>query len=211
MGARGRQPAKARSGPRAPARPDRVASSRYGDPVRAATVCRTRDLPPHPSRSCRRPGPRWLAGPRTRPRHVRRQRQNRSADHRHPRSDVPEEHPGTWTSRILSHATIHAGTVVGNRLGVTPNTAVLRIARQRLVNGEPICLETIHVLSEIVPGFDVQAIEHNSFYALLQEAPWRDPDRRRADPCGSGSRCHRVRPARPCAGRSDPDRGANHP
>jgi GntR family transcriptional regulator len=59
--------------------------------------------------------------------------------------------------------------VVGNRLRITPNTAVLRIARQRLVNGEPICLETIHVLQELVPGFDVQAIEKSSFYALLQE------------------------------------------
>ncbi|TDU83988.1 GntR family transcriptional regulator [Kribbella voronezhensis] len=77
--------------------------------------------------------------------------------------------PGTWTSRVLSHATIQAGTLIGNRLQVTPNTAVLRIARQRLVNGDPICLETIHVLQEIVPDFDVQAVEQNSFYTLLEE------------------------------------------
>lgn len=76
---------------------------------------------------------------------------------------------GNWTSRVLSHATIQAGTVVGSRLRVAPNTPVLRIARQRLVNGEPICLETIHVLQEIVPGFDVHEIEQSSFYALLQE------------------------------------------
>ncbi|QNE17003.1 GntR family transcriptional regulator [Kribbella qitaiheensis] len=77
--------------------------------------------------------------------------------------------PGTWTSRVLSHATIQAGTLIGNRLGITPNTAVLRIARQRLVNGDPICLETIHVLQEIVPEFDVRAIEQSSFYMLLEE------------------------------------------
>jgi GntR family transcriptional regulator len=76
--------------------------------------------------------------------------------------------PGTWTSRVLGHATIQAGPLVGSRLRVTPNTAILRIARQRLVNGEPICLETIHVLQELVPEFDVQAIEHSSFYALLE-------------------------------------------
>jgi GntR family transcriptional regulator len=76
--------------------------------------------------------------------------------------------PGTWTSRVLSHATIQAGTLIGSRLRVAPNTAVLRIARQRFVNDDPICLETIHVLEEIVPGFDVQAIEQNSFYALLE-------------------------------------------
>ncbi|WP_328321519.1 GntR family transcriptional regulator [Kribbella sp. NBC_00382] len=74
-----------------------------------------------------------------------------------------------WTSRVLSHATIQAGNVVANRLRVTPTTAVLRIARQRLVNGEPICLETIHVLQELVPDLDVQAIEQSSFYALLEQ------------------------------------------
>ncbi|WP_198675953.1 GntR family transcriptional regulator [Kribbella monticola] len=77
--------------------------------------------------------------------------------------------PGTWTSRVLSHATIQAGTLIGNRLRVTPTTPVLRIARQRLVNGDPICLETIHVLQELVPDFDVQVIEQNSFYTLLEE------------------------------------------
>lgn len=77
--------------------------------------------------------------------------------------------PGHWTSRVLSHATIQAGTLIGSRLGVTPNTAVLRIARQRFVNGDPICLETIHVLEELVPEFDVRAIEQHSFYALLED------------------------------------------
>ncbi|MEV8379043.1 GntR family transcriptional regulator [Kribbella sp. NPDC056861] len=77
--------------------------------------------------------------------------------------------PGTWTSRVLSHAVIPAGTLIGSRLRVTPNTAVLRIARQRLVNGEPMCLETIHVLNEIVPDFEVKAVEQGSFYALLRE------------------------------------------
>ncbi|MEU4191672.1 GntR family transcriptional regulator [Kribbella sp. NPDC026611] len=76
--------------------------------------------------------------------------------------------PGHWTSRVLSHGTIQAGTLVGSRLRVPPNTAVLRIARQRFVNDDPICLETIHVLQELVPDFDVQAIEQNSFYALLE-------------------------------------------
>jgi GntR family transcriptional regulator len=76
--------------------------------------------------------------------------------------------PGTWTSRVLGDATIPAGTLIGSRLGVTPTTAVLRIARQRFVNDQPICLETIHVLQELVPGFEVRSIEHNSFYALLE-------------------------------------------
>jgi GntR family transcriptional regulator len=59
--------------------------------------------------------------------------------------------------------------LIGSRLRVTPATAVRRIARQRFVNAEPICLETIHVLADIVPEFDGRAIEQHSFYALLEE------------------------------------------
>jgi GntR family transcriptional regulator len=118
--------------------------------------------------------------------------------------------PGTWTSRVLSHATIQAGTLIGSRLRVAPNTAVLRIARQRFVNDDPICLETIHVLEEIVPGFDVQAIEQNSFYALLEGHLRRNPDRRGTDPRGGSGRRHRVRLARPRVRSSDSALGANH-
>jgi GntR family transcriptional regulator len=77
--------------------------------------------------------------------------------------------PGTWTSRVLSHSIIPAGTTIGSKLRVEPGTPVLRIARQRLVDGEPIALETIHVLNELVPGLDVEAIETTSFYALLRQ------------------------------------------
>ncbi|WP_020386828.1 GntR family transcriptional regulator [Kribbella catacumbae] len=45
----------------------------------------------------------------------------------------------------------------------------MRIARQRLVDGEPLSLEIIHVLDELVPSLDLGAIETGSFYALLRE------------------------------------------
>lgn len=77
--------------------------------------------------------------------------------------------PGTWTSRVLSHSVVPAGTTIGSRLRVKPGTPVLRIARQRLVDGEPMCLETIHVLDELVPAIDIQAVETGSFYALLRQ------------------------------------------
>jgi GntR family transcriptional regulator len=76
--------------------------------------------------------------------------------------------PGTWTSRVLEHAVIPAGTTIGSRLRVTPGTAVLRITRLRSVDGEPLAVETIHVLDELVPALDLTAIETGSFYALLR-------------------------------------------
>jgi GntR family transcriptional regulator len=77
--------------------------------------------------------------------------------------------PGSWTSRVLSHSIVPAGTTIGSKLRVEPGTPVLRIARQRLVDGEPIAVETIHVLDELVPGLDAEAVETNSFYALLRQ------------------------------------------
>lgn len=77
--------------------------------------------------------------------------------------------PGTWTSRILSHSVIPADTTIGSRLRIETGTPVLRIARRRLVDGEPIAVETIHVLDELVHGLDVEAVETSSFYALLRQ------------------------------------------
>lgn len=77
--------------------------------------------------------------------------------------------PGNWTSRVLSHSVVPAGMAIGSRLRVKPGTPVLRIARQRLVDGEPMSLETIHVLDELVPAIDITAVETGSFYALLRE------------------------------------------
>ncbi|MDJ0346894.1 GntR family transcriptional regulator [Streptomyces sp. H10-C2] len=77
--------------------------------------------------------------------------------------------PGTWTSRVLGHSVIPAGMSIGSRLRVEAATPVLRVARQRRVDGEPMALETIHVLSELVPGASADDVESGSFYALLRD------------------------------------------
>ncbi|MEV8379026.1 GntR family transcriptional regulator [Kribbella sp. NPDC056861] len=77
--------------------------------------------------------------------------------------------PGRWVSRILSQVVIPAGSQVAVRLGISTGTPLLRIARQRTVNGEPMCLELIHVLNDLVPAIDGKVIEAGSFYALLRE------------------------------------------
>jgi len=77
--------------------------------------------------------------------------------------------PGTWTSRVLSHSIIPAGMTLGSRLRVEAGTPVLRIARQRLVDGQPMAVETIHVLNALVPGLSAADIEAGSFYTQLRE------------------------------------------
>jgi GntR family transcriptional regulator len=77
--------------------------------------------------------------------------------------------PGKWTSHVLSHSIIPAGMALGSRLRVEAGTPVLRIARQRLVDSEPMAVETIHVLSDLVPGVSAADVEAGSFYALLRD------------------------------------------
>lgn len=77
--------------------------------------------------------------------------------------------PGKWTSRVIDHSVVPAGMTIGSRLRVEAGTPVLRIARRRLVDDEPMALETIHVLNELVPGATAADIESGSFYALLRE------------------------------------------
>ncbi|MFI6323445.1 GntR family transcriptional regulator [Nonomuraea sp. NPDC050556] len=77
--------------------------------------------------------------------------------------------PGKWTSRVLDHSVVPAGTAIGSRLRVEAGTPVLRIARQRLVDDEPMALETIHVPNTLVPGLTREDVEAGSFYALLRE------------------------------------------
>lgn len=77
--------------------------------------------------------------------------------------------PGKWTSRVLDHSVVPAGMSVGSKLRVEPGTPVLRIARQRMVDDQPMALETIHVLNELVPGLSPADVEDGSFYALLRE------------------------------------------
>ncbi|MGP3983793.1 GntR family transcriptional regulator [Streptomyces sp. KR80] len=77
--------------------------------------------------------------------------------------------PGKWTSRVIDHSIVPAGMSIGSRLRVEAATPVLRIARQRLVDDEPMALETIHVLSDLVPGASAGDVESGSFYSLLRE------------------------------------------
>jgi len=76
---------------------------------------------------------------------------------------------GSWSSRVLGHAVVPAGQGIGSRLRVDATTPILRISRLRLVDGEPMFVETIHVLHELVPDLDPVDLETDSLYTLLRD------------------------------------------
>lgn len=55
-------------------------------------------------------------------------------------------------SRLLAADEVPAGTAIADDLGVDPDEPVMRLARVRLADGEPICLETVHLPATRVPG-----------------------------------------------------------
>ncbi|MEV4560828.1 GntR family transcriptional regulator [Kitasatospora sp. NPDC049285] len=88
-----------------------------------------------------------------------------------PDADAPGVTPveGTWASRTVDFTRIAAGTRIGRRLRLAPTSTVLRITRLRLVDGEPMCVEVLHVPESVAPGLTARDLELNSFYALLEQ------------------------------------------
>ncbi|MET9223514.1 GntR family transcriptional regulator [Streptomyces sp. NPDC003300] len=74
---------------------------------------------------------------------------------------------GAWTSRTVEFTAMAAGPRIGRRLGTAPADRILRIARLRLVDGDPMCVETLHVPLALVPGLTAHDLETDSFYRLL--------------------------------------------
>ncbi|MFJ7154234.1 GntR family transcriptional regulator [Streptomyces sp. NPDC101118] len=74
---------------------------------------------------------------------------------------------GSWASRVLEFATVPAGTALGRRLRLPPADEVAYIARLRLVDGEPMAIEHLHVPAALVPGLAPGDMESGDFYELL--------------------------------------------
>ncbi len=75
---------------------------------------------------------------------------------------------GTWSSRTVDFTRISAGARVGRRLRLAPSAPVLRVVRLRLVDGEPVSLDTLYLPEALVPGLTAQDLEQHSFYDLLE-------------------------------------------
>jgi GntR family transcriptional regulator len=76
---------------------------------------------------------------------------------------------GDWTSHVVSFDTAPAGWPRAGRLGVSPDTPVLRVTRVRLVDAEPIAIERLELPAALVPGLRPADMETGNFYRLLRE------------------------------------------
>lgn len=74
---------------------------------------------------------------------------------------------GHWTSRTVDFGVLPAGPRIGRRLLTAPGEQVLRATRLRLVDGDPMCVETLHVPRALVPDLTARDLETDSFYRLL--------------------------------------------
>lgn len=76
---------------------------------------------------------------------------------------------GVWSSSVLEFATVPAGARVGRRLHVSPASKITYVARLRLVDGQPMAIEYLHVPVDRVPGLSREDVASDCFYDRLQE------------------------------------------
>ncbi|GHH63699.1 transcriptional regulator [Kitasatospora indigofera] len=76
---------------------------------------------------------------------------------------------GSWASRVLEFSVIQAGARVGRKLHISPAAEIVYIARLRLVDGEPMAIEHLHVPAALVPGLTPADMESGDFYELLRD------------------------------------------
>ncbi|HKW72522.1 MAG TPA: GntR family transcriptional regulator [Candidatus Dormibacteraeota bacterium] len=72
-------------------------------------------------------------------------------------------------SRTLELTTTTAGARLAHRLGVSPETRLIRVKRLRLADSIPMAMEILHVAEALVPGMTRADLEGHSFYELLRE------------------------------------------
>ncbi|WP_030377600.1 MULTISPECIES: GntR family transcriptional regulator [unclassified Streptomyces] len=75
---------------------------------------------------------------------------------------------GAWTSRLLEFTTIRAGARIGHRLRLSPAAKIVYVARLRLVDGEPMAIEHLHIRADLVPGLTPQELESGDLYEHLR-------------------------------------------
>ncbi|MFJ8039724.1 GntR family transcriptional regulator [Kitasatospora sp. NPDC096147] len=75
---------------------------------------------------------------------------------------------GSWAGRVLEFSQVQAGALVGRKLRLPPMAGIVYIARLRLVDGEPMAIEQLHVPAALVPGLAPADMESGDFYELLR-------------------------------------------
>lgn len=76
---------------------------------------------------------------------------------------------GVWTSRLLEFTTIAAGARVGRKLHLSPAADIVYVARLRLVDGDPMAIEHLHIPAGLVPALTAQELEAGDLYEHLHD------------------------------------------
>jgi GntR family transcriptional regulator len=74
----------------------------------------------------------------------------------------------TASSEILSAKEVPANAKLAQRFKISPGTILFEVQRLRLADGEPMAIETSHLVKESLPGFDVSRLASGSLYAVLE-------------------------------------------
>ncbi|HEY4018875.1 MAG TPA: GntR family transcriptional regulator [Pseudonocardiaceae bacterium] len=75
---------------------------------------------------------------------------------------------GVWSSRTIEFAVLPAGPRVARRLRMAPADSTVRATRLRMVDGQPMSVDTLYLPERLVPGLTARDLELHSFYELLE-------------------------------------------
>jgi GntR family transcriptional regulator len=74
----------------------------------------------------------------------------------------------TPSSEILVARETPANAKLAQRFKITPGSPLFEIRRLRLADGEPMAIETSHLVKECLPGFAMERLGRVSLYAVLE-------------------------------------------
>lgn len=76
---------------------------------------------------------------------------------------------GQVTTRVLGQTVVDASRQLAAELGCLPGDPLLHLERLRLLDGEPMVLESVHLPLELLPGLESADLARRSLYAVLRE------------------------------------------
>jgi GntR family transcriptional regulator len=72
------------------------------------------------------------------------------------------------SSRVLDRQVVAASFEMAGLFGLPPTVKITRVARLRLIDEEPVAIETVHIPERFAPGLLERDLEADSLYAILR-------------------------------------------
>lgn len=73
------------------------------------------------------------------------------------------------SSQLLKFSEVSAGSNIGAKLHLSPAIPVYRFERLRLADGDPMCLETVHLRADFFPGLSADALSDSLYQTLAKQ------------------------------------------